>query len=222
MGKIILRLDRIMADRKMSLNELSEKVGVSNVNLSKIKTGKISAIRFSTLEAICEVLDCQPGDILEYNKNGDASLVKTLDGDGKIISTTQQTYDEKGRQKSNVVRDGNGKITTKIVHTYTDTKNGTLECIITTDENGVYYNVAKVRGRKQSLSKLTEILKGYLEKGICEVAVLHAGCEDEAIKFRDSFKNLPNITSIKIAEISPALGVHGGPGLIGFSVKLVK
>ncbi len=69
MGKIILRLDRVMADRKMSLNELSEKVGVSNVNLSKMKTGKISAIRFSTLEAICEVLDCQPGDILEYDKN---------------------------------------------------------------------------------------------------------------------------------------------------------
>ncbi|MCR5518083.1 MAG: helix-turn-helix transcriptional regulator [Lachnospiraceae bacterium] len=66
MGKIILRLDRVMADRKMSLNELSERVGVSNVNLSKIKTGKISAIRFSTLEAICETLDCQPGDILEW------------------------------------------------------------------------------------------------------------------------------------------------------------
>ena len=66
MGKIILRLDRMMADRKMSLNELSEKVGVTNVNLSKIKTGKISAIRFSTLESICEALACQPGDILEY------------------------------------------------------------------------------------------------------------------------------------------------------------
>lgn len=63
---IILRLDRVMADRKMSLNELSERVGVSNVNLSKIKTGKINAIRFSTLNAICDVLDCQPGDILEY------------------------------------------------------------------------------------------------------------------------------------------------------------
>ena len=63
---MILRLDRVMADRKMSLNELSEKVGVSNVNLSKMKTGKISAIRFSTLESICEVLGCQPGDILEY------------------------------------------------------------------------------------------------------------------------------------------------------------
>ncbi|MBQ2285680.1 MAG: helix-turn-helix transcriptional regulator [Clostridia bacterium] len=65
---IILRLDRVMADRKISLNELSEKVGIANVNLSKIKTGKISAIRFSTLEAICETLNCQPGDILEYKK----------------------------------------------------------------------------------------------------------------------------------------------------------
>ena len=63
---IILRLDRVMADRKMSLNELSEKVGVANVNLSKLKNGHVSAIRFSTLEAICNALDCQPGDILEY------------------------------------------------------------------------------------------------------------------------------------------------------------
>lgn len=65
---IILRLDRVMADRKMSLNELAEKVGIANVNLSKIKTGKVSAIRFSTLEAICDALDCQPGDILEFQK----------------------------------------------------------------------------------------------------------------------------------------------------------
>ena len=65
---IILRLDRVMADRKISLNELSEKVGVANVNLSKLKNGRVSAIRFSTLEAICEVLECQPGDILEYKK----------------------------------------------------------------------------------------------------------------------------------------------------------
>jgi putative transcriptional regulator len=71
MGQIILRLDRVMADRKMSLNDLSEKVGVSNVNLSKMKNGKISAIRFSTLEAICDALDCQPGDILEYDKNAE-------------------------------------------------------------------------------------------------------------------------------------------------------
>lgn len=66
---IILRLDRVMADRKISLNELAEKVGISNVNLSNLKTGKVKAIRFSTLEAICEVLDCQPGDILEYKKD---------------------------------------------------------------------------------------------------------------------------------------------------------
>ncbi len=66
---IILRLDRVMADRKMSLNELAAKVGIANVNLSKIKTGKVSAVRFSTLEAICEALDCQPGDILEYKKD---------------------------------------------------------------------------------------------------------------------------------------------------------
>lgn len=66
---IILRLDRVMADRKMSLNELAEKVGISNVNLSKIKTGKVSGVRFNTLEAICEALDCQPGDILEYKKD---------------------------------------------------------------------------------------------------------------------------------------------------------
>lgn len=65
---IILRLDRVMADRKMSLNELSEKVGVANVNLSKLKNGHVSAIRFSTLEAICDVLDCQPGDILEFRR----------------------------------------------------------------------------------------------------------------------------------------------------------
>ena len=66
---IILRLDRVMADRKMSLNELSEQVGIANVNLSKIKTGKISAIRFSTLDAICRALGCQPGDILEYRQD---------------------------------------------------------------------------------------------------------------------------------------------------------
>ena len=65
---IVLRLDRVMADRKMSLKELSEKVGIANVNLSKLKTGKVSAVRFSTLEAICEALDCQPGDILEYRR----------------------------------------------------------------------------------------------------------------------------------------------------------
>ena len=63
---IILRLDRVMADRKVTLKWLSEQVGVTNVNLSKIKTGKINAIRFSTLNALCKALNCQPGDLLEY------------------------------------------------------------------------------------------------------------------------------------------------------------
>lgn len=63
---IIIRLDRVLADKKMKLNDLADKVGISNVNLSNLKTGKVKAIRFSTLEAICEILDCQPGDILEY------------------------------------------------------------------------------------------------------------------------------------------------------------
>ena len=66
---IILRLDRVMADRKINLKDLSEQVGIANVNLSKIKTGKVSAIRFSTLNAICKALDCQPGDILEYQED---------------------------------------------------------------------------------------------------------------------------------------------------------
>lgn len=65
---IVLRLDRVMADRKISLQELAEEVGISNVNLSNIKTGKVRAIRFSTLEAICRVLQCQQGDILEYEE----------------------------------------------------------------------------------------------------------------------------------------------------------
>ena len=63
---IILRLDRVMADRKISLNELSEKVGVANVNLSKLKNGHVSAIRFSTLEAICQALNCSVADIIEF------------------------------------------------------------------------------------------------------------------------------------------------------------
>jgi putative transcriptional regulator len=65
---IIVNLDVMMARRKMSLNELSEKVGVTLSNLSILKTGKAKAIRFSTLDAICKVLDCQPADILEYKK----------------------------------------------------------------------------------------------------------------------------------------------------------
>lgn len=68
---IIVRLDRVMADRKMPLNTLSEKVGVSVTNLSNLKTGKVRAVRFSTLEKLCQVLKCQPGDILEYALDAD-------------------------------------------------------------------------------------------------------------------------------------------------------
>jgi len=63
---IIVNLDVMMAKRKMSLTELSEKVGITMANLSILKKGKAKAIRFSTLETICEILDCQPGDILEF------------------------------------------------------------------------------------------------------------------------------------------------------------
>ena len=63
---IIVNLDVMMAKRKMSLNELSEKIDLTLANVSILKTGKAKAIRFSTLEAICKALDCQPGDILEY------------------------------------------------------------------------------------------------------------------------------------------------------------
>jgi putative transcriptional regulator len=66
---IVLRLDRMMADRKISLNDLSERVDISIVNLSNLKTGKVKAIRFSTLNAICRELKCQPGDILEYKED---------------------------------------------------------------------------------------------------------------------------------------------------------
>ena len=64
---IIVNLDVMLAKRKMQLNELSEKVGITQSNLSILKTGKAKAIRFSTLEGICQALDCQPGDILEYS-----------------------------------------------------------------------------------------------------------------------------------------------------------
>lgn len=63
---IIINLDVMMAKRKISLNELAERVGITAANLSILKTGKAKAVRFSTLEAICRVLDCQPGDIFEY------------------------------------------------------------------------------------------------------------------------------------------------------------
>lgn len=66
---IVINLDVMLAKRKMSLTELSQRVGITMANLSILKTGKAKAVRLSTLEAICEVLDCQPGDILEYKLN---------------------------------------------------------------------------------------------------------------------------------------------------------
>ena len=73
MKKIIINLDVVLAKRKMSLTELSQKVGITMSNLTILKKGKAKAIRFSTLESICEVLECQPGDILSYDK------LKTID-----------------------------------------------------------------------------------------------------------------------------------------------
>ena len=68
---IVIHLDVMLAKRKMSLTELSQKVGITLSNLSILKKGKAKAIRFSTLSAICEALDCQPGDLLEYRKEGE-------------------------------------------------------------------------------------------------------------------------------------------------------
>ena len=66
MMAIIVRLDRVMADRKISLGELADKVGMTNVNLSNLKNGKMKGVRFETLDAICRALNCQPGDLFEY------------------------------------------------------------------------------------------------------------------------------------------------------------
>ncbi|MDJ1121940.1 helix-turn-helix transcriptional regulator [Olsenella sp. YH-ols2217] len=65
-GRIVLRLDRMMVERHVSLQDLAAQVGITQANLSKIKNNRVSALRLSTLAAICEALDCQPGDLLEY------------------------------------------------------------------------------------------------------------------------------------------------------------
>ena len=78
---IVIRLDRMLADRKMSLNALAEAVDMTNVNLSNLKTGKMKGIRFATMNAICRALDCQPGDLFEYvddNESGEESAVERL------------------------------------------------------------------------------------------------------------------------------------------------
>lgn len=71
---IIVDLDVIMAERKISLNELATRIGITNANLSILKTGKAKAVRFSTLESICQELDCQPGDILKYKSEEEENL----------------------------------------------------------------------------------------------------------------------------------------------------
>ena len=71
MGRIVLELDVMMARRHVSLNDLADKVGIANVNLSKIKNNKVNAIRFGTLAGICEALECEPGDILKYDPEGE-------------------------------------------------------------------------------------------------------------------------------------------------------
>ncbi len=72
---LVIRLDRIMADRKVSLKDLALNVGITTANLSNLKTGKAKAIRFSTLEAICRTLKCQPGDILEFTEDDKDALL---------------------------------------------------------------------------------------------------------------------------------------------------
>ncbi|MCU0352619.1 MAG: helix-turn-helix transcriptional regulator [Cytophagales bacterium] len=84
---IVVNLDVMMAKRKMSLNELAERVGVTNVNLSILKTGKAKGVRFETLAAICEALDCQPGDILDYERpHSGPSLREEITEDGMRVT----------------------------------------------------------------------------------------------------------------------------------------
>ena len=73
---IVVNLDVVMAKRKIGLGELAELVGITPANLSVLKTGKAKAIRFSTLERLCEILDCQPGDILEYRKESETECLR--------------------------------------------------------------------------------------------------------------------------------------------------
>ena len=97
-----------------------------------------------------------------------------------------------------------------------------LKPIVTVDEDGIYYTVCKARGRKQSISKLKEILKESLSQGPCNVWVLHGGVLEEAKTILESIKDLDNILHIDISQISPALGVHGGPGLLGLAIQRIE
>lgn len=97
-----------------------------------------------------------------------------------------------------------------------------LKPVVTVDEEGVYYTVCKARGRKQSISKLISILKEELEKGECNVWVLQGGALDEAKALKETIKDLKNVASVDLSQISPALGVHGGPGLLGLAIQNIN
>ena len=88
---IVMRLDRMLADRKVTSKELAERIGISPVNISRIKTGKINAIRFSTLEAICEVLRCQPGDLLEFIPDAEVASVLGIAAPHAEVARAQAT-----------------------------------------------------------------------------------------------------------------------------------
>lgn len=97
-----------------------------------------------------------------------------------------------------------------------------LKPIVSVDEDGVYYTVCKARGRKQSISKLISILKEELEKGKCNVWVLQGGALEEAKALKETIKDFDNVESVDLSQISPALGVHGGPGLLGLAIQLIN
>lgn len=81
---IVVRLDQVLANRKMRVKDLAESIGITDVNVSNIKTGRIKAIRFSTLGAICHVLKCQPGDLLEYIDDLEESDIELLDDENPV------------------------------------------------------------------------------------------------------------------------------------------
>ena len=97
-----------------------------------------------------------------------------------------------------------------------------LKPIVTVDEEGIYYTVCKARGRKQSISKLISFLKDELKENKCNVWVLHGHSEEDCKYLYNSFKDLDNINNIETGSIGPALGVHTGPGLVGFIVQEVE
>jgi DegV family protein with EDD domain len=97
-----------------------------------------------------------------------------------------------------------------------------LKPVVGVDDDGIYYTICKARGRKQSISKLISILKEELEKGKCNVWVLHGGALEEAKVLMETIKDFKNLISVNLSQISPALGVHGGPGLLGLAIQLIN